>query len=73
MTTQKFIDDIIKTEQSDYISAIKVLLNNHKLEDNLFNLITLLDTYSLPDISFENIISRYLCNETFDISSYETE
>lgn len=69
--TEKFIKDIISTNQKDYLSAIKVLLNKNNLEDNIFDLITLLDIYGLPDLNTENIISRYLCNKTFDISSYE--
>jgi hypothetical protein len=71
MTEQTFINDIINTNQTDYLSAIRVLLTQNNLKDNYFDIITLLLSYNLPDSNILNITSRFINNETFDISSYE--
>jgi hypothetical protein len=72
MTEQTFINDIINTNQTDYLSAIRLLLSQNNFNDNLFDLLTLLhDIYNLPQSNINIIITRYLNNESFDISSYE--
>jgi hypothetical protein len=71
MTEQTFIDDIINTNQTDYLSAIRVLLTQNNLKDSYFDIVTLLLSYSLPDSNITNIASRFINDETFDISSYE--
>jgi hypothetical protein len=71
MTTQKFIDDIISTNTTDFLSAIRVLLQQNNLDNNIFDIITLLDTYKLPEQNILNIAATYLNDETFDISTYE--
>lgn len=71
MTAETLIKDIINTNQTDYLSAIKVLLKQKNLEDNIFDLLTLLEDYNLPEFNKQNIINRYLIDDTFDISSYE--
>ena len=72
MTEQTFINDIINTSQTDYLSAIRVLLVQHNLKDNYFDILTLLhDVYNLPKSNIVNIASRFISDETFDISSYE--
>ena len=72
MTEQTFINDIINTNQTDYLSAIRVLLVQHNLKDNYFDILTLLhDVYNLPKSNIVNIASRFINDETFDISSYE--
>ena len=71
MTEQTFINDIINTNQTDYLSAIRVLLTQNNLKDNYFDIITLLLSYNLPDSNILNITSRFINDETFDISSYE--
>jgi hypothetical protein len=72
MTEQTFINDIINTNQTDYLSAIRLLLSQNNFNDNLFDLLTLLhDIYNLPKSNIDIIITRYLNNESFDISSYE--
>lgn len=71
MTTQKFIDDIISTNTTDFLSAIRVLLQQNNLDNNIFDIITLLDTYKLPEQNILNIATTYLNDETFDISTYE--
>jgi hypothetical protein len=71
MATQKFIDDIISTNTTDFLSAIRVLLQQNNLDDNIFDIITLLDTYKLLEQNILNITATYLNDETFDISTYE--
>lgn len=72
MSTQNFLSDIINTNQTDYLSAIRVLLTRNNLNDDIFDTLTLLhDIYNLPQHNIDNIITRYLDNDTFDISSYE--
>ena len=71
MATQKFIDDIISTNTTDFLSAIRVLLQQNNLDNNIFDIITLLDTYKLPEQNILNIAATYLNDETFDISTYE--
>jgi hypothetical protein len=71
MTAETLIKDIINTNQTDYLSAIKVLLKQKNLEDNIFDLLTLLEDYNLPEFNKQTIINRYLIDDTFDISSYE--
>lgn len=72
MTEQTFINDIINTNQTDYLSAIRVLLVQHNPKDNYFDILTLLhDVYNLPKSNIVNIASRFINDETFDISSYE--
>jgi hypothetical protein len=73
MTEQTFIDDIINTNQTDYLSAIRVLLTQNNLKDNYFDIVTLLLSYSLPDSNIINIASRFINNDTFNISTYEAE
>jgi hypothetical protein len=71
MATQKFIHDIISTNTTDFLSAIRVLLQQNNLDDNIFDIITLLDTYKLLEQNILNITATYLNDETFDISTYE--
>jgi hypothetical protein len=72
MSEQQFITDIINTNQTDYLSAIRVLLTQNNLKDDYFEILTLLhNIYNLPDSNVLNIASRFINNETFDISSYE--
>lgn len=72
VTEQTFITDIINTNESDYLSAIRVLLEQNNLKDNFFDILTLLhDIYNLPDSNILNITNRFINNETFDISTYE--
>jgi hypothetical protein len=72
MTEQQFIADIVNTNQTDYLSAIRVLLTQNNLKDNYFDILTLLyNIYNLPDSNIINIASRFINDETFDISSYE--
>jgi hypothetical protein len=72
MSEQQFITDIINTNQTDYLSAIRVLLTQNNLKDNYFDILTLLyNIYNLPDSNIINIASRFINDETFDISSYE--
>jgi hypothetical protein len=73
MTEQTFINDIINTNQTDYLSAIRVLLTQNNLKDNYFDIVTLLLSYSLPDSNIINIASRFINNDTFNISTYEAE
>jgi hypothetical protein len=73
MTEQTFINDIINTNQTDYLSAIRVLLTQNNLKDNYFDIVTLLLSYSLPDSNIINITSRFINNNTFNISTYEAE
>jgi hypothetical protein len=71
MTEQTFITDIINTNKTDYLSAIRVLLTRNYLKDDFLGIVTLLELYNLPETNQLNIISRFVNNETFDISSYE--
>jgi hypothetical protein len=71
MTEQTFITDIINTNKTDYLSAIRVLLTRNYLKDDFLGIVTLLESYNLPETNQLNIISRFVNNETFDISSYE--
>jgi hypothetical protein len=71
MTEQQFIADIVNTNKTDYLTAIRVLLKQNDLKDNVFDIITLLFSYNLPETNQLNIISRFINDETFDISSYE--
>ena len=72
MTAQNFLNDIINTNQTDYLSAIRVLLTRNNLDDNFFDLLTLLhDIYNLPQPNIDNIFTHYINDETFDISTYE--
>lgn len=73
MSEQQFITDIINTNQTDYLSAIRVLLTQNYLKDDFLSIVTLLLSYNLPDSNIMNITSRFINNETFDISSYEEE
>jgi hypothetical protein len=73
MTEQTFINDIINTNKTDYLSAIRVLLTQNNLKDNYFDIVTLLLSYSLPDSNIINIASRFINNDTFNISTYEAE
>jgi hypothetical protein len=68
---QTFINDIISTGKTDYLSAIRVLLIKNGLKDNFFDIITLLLSYNLPDENILNITTRFINDETFDISTYE--
>jgi len=73
MSEQQFIKDIINTNEADYLSAIRVLLKQNGLKDIFCDIVTLLLSYNLPDSNILNITSRFINNETFDISSYEEE
>jgi hypothetical protein len=68
---QTFMNDIIATEKTDYLSAIRALLIKNELQDNFFDLITLLLSYNLPDKNILNITAHFINDETFDISTYE--
>ena len=70
---QKFINDIISTGRTDYLSAIRALLIKNDLKDNFFDVVTLLLSYNLPDNNILNITTRFINDETFDISSYEVD
>lgn len=70
--TQQFITDIVNTQQSGYISAIKVLLKQKGLDDNVFDLLTLLNIYKLSDQNVQNILNHYLDDNDFDISTFES-
>lgn len=70
---QKFINDVISTGKTDYLSAIRVLLIKNDLRDNFLDINRLLLSYNLPDENILNITSRFINNETFDISTYEVE
>jgi len=71
MTEQQFITDVVNTNKTDYLSAIRVLLQQNCLKDDLLGIVTLLKSYNLPEIYQLNIIRRFVNNDTFDISTYE--
>jgi hypothetical protein len=68
MTAQNFYNDIINTNKTDYLSAIRFLLEQTFLDDDISDLTTLLrDFYNLPQKNIDNITHHYLNNETFEI------
>lgn len=71
--TQTFINDLINTNQPTFLTALKVLLVQNELEDNIFDVITLLDTYNIPESNINNLVDSYLLDNDFDISSYDTK
>lgn len=71
--TQTFINDLINTNQSTFLTALKVLLVQNELEDNIFDVITLLDKYNIPESNINNLVDSYLLDNDFDISSYDTK
>ena len=70
---QTFINDIINTNEITFLPALKKLLKLNNLDDNIFDVFTLLDSYKLPDTNIHNIAVHYLNEDNFDISSYEME
>ena len=73
MSEQTFINDIISTKETDYLTAIRVLLKQNNLKDNFYDIVHLLLSYNLPDSNILNITSRFINDESFDISTYEKE
>lgn len=73
MSTETFRTDLLNTKEADFLSAIRALLIKNYLQDNLFELYTLMFSYNLSDTNIDNIVRRYLEEETFDISTYDPE
>ena len=73
MSEQTFINDLINTNETDYLTAIRVLLKQNKLKDSFFDIVELLLSYNLPDSNILNITTRFMNEESFDISTYEKE
>lgn len=73
MSTETFRTDLLNTKETDFLSALRALLTKNYLQDNLFELYTLMFSYNLSDINIDNIVRRYLEEETFDISTYDPE
>lgn len=68
MSEQTFVNDIINTNKTDYLSAIRVLLKQKNMKDNYFNIVMLLLEYDLPDDSIINITKQIVDNERSVIS-----
>ena len=73
MSAEQFRTDLLNTKEADFLSALRALLTKNYLQDNLFELYTLMFSYNLPDTNIDNIVYRYLAEETFDISTYDPE
>ena len=73
MSEQTFINDLINTKETDYLTAIRVLLKQNNLKDSFFDIVELLLSYNLPDSNILNITTRFMNEESFDISTYEQE
>jgi hypothetical protein len=73
MSEQTFINDLINTKETDYLTAIRILLKQNNLKDSFFDIVELLLSYNLPDSNILNITTRFMNEESFDISTYEKE